>query len=447
MNVQAQPYLADQQLEDHFRDVKLPLISAVGMFILGAFTGYPVQIVGKLYPGEIILALVAVASVPGLFSMPRTIRSQVLIFLFAMLVGFGGYVLSDIYRESESTDYMRGWAHWGFMILSFLALVRLTYKQPKYLFIFMLGFSLVNGSVPFLLPGSTSSFINTWKFFAAVPIIIGCLYLVRKWRPIPVGIVLVFLGITSAALDTRSIALLCLLTAGLVVLAGKKKKVTDYQVSIRKNALIGAVVVLAGCVWAAIFVVQKYAEVYDLSGRQERSSTRRLAMALTTFDIIRESPFIGYGSWARDRNLAKKQERMMGKLEAVNVRGEHREDIIIAHSQVLQTWLEGGMLGVFFCLVFGIRLGFCIIHLGTKYPYHALVPFYIFLLWHSSWHLMFSPFRGTQRIFIAVTCVIITQVGYDLNLLRSASASREWLQNYWRQAMAPRPSYGQLDAT
>ena len=446
MYARPQTYALPNQLESPLRDKRLSFFPTAAMFLLGTATGYPIQVVGRIYPGELALALIALVAFIGLFSMPKSLRSQVLILLGAMLIGFIGYVLSDIYRGTEVKDYVRGWSRWVFMILNFLALVKLTYRQPKYLLAFMLGFSAVNGALPFLSPGLSRGFLFTWKFYLSVPISIFAVWILGNRHPKTTALCMFGLAVLNAGMDYRSMALVCLLTAGLVYLAGKVKDSGGSQLSLRATGLIWAALTLCMCVWGAIFIVQKYAEIHNLSDRQVRSSTRRLAIAKSTFEIIGQSPFIGYGSWARNPQLAKLQDKMIEKLKAVDTRGELRKDVVIAHSQVLQTWIEGGILGVLFCIVFGFQLGFAGVNLGLRRPYNALVPFYAFILWNSTWHLLFSPFKGTQRIFIPVACVVIVQIAYDMSLLRSVSSAREWLQNYWRQAMAPRPNYGQVDA-
>ena len=439
----AQSYALPNQLDSSPLDEKLPFPTAVAVFLLGAATGYPIQIVGRIYPGELVLVIVAIWAFIGLFAMDKSIRAQILLMVGAMLVGLAGYVASDIYRGTAVNDYVRGWSKWVFMITTFLALVKISYRQPKFLYIFMVGFSLVNGTLP-LVMGGGGGFFHTWKFFMAVPFTICCLYgmYLLRLRPTLVALALIFIGALHAALDTRAPALMCLLSAGLVLLASKKKSEATLQKSLKVMTVLASLVVLTAFAFGAVFIVTKYAEAYGLAGRQTRSTVRRIAMVKSTLSIIRDSPILGYGSWARNPLLAKKQEKMMEKLKAINTRGEQREDIIIAHSQVLQAWVEGGILGVAFCVFLGLRLGFSVVRLGMRYQYHLLVPFYAFMLWHCSWHLLFSPFKGTQRIFIPVACVVIVQIAYDMNLYRSMASAREWLKNYWSQATVPQPSYG-----
>src|SRR5690606_1589977 len=84
-----------------------------------------------------------------------------------------------------------------------------------------------------------------------------------------------------------------------------------------------------------------------------------------------------------------------------------QDNLIIAHSQILQGWLEGGLLGLTFFVTLGWQLGKQLLWQTFRSPHSPLLSVIVFIQLHCAWHLLFSPFSGAQRVFIPAACVFI----------------------------------------
>jgi hypothetical protein len=82
-------------------------------------------------------------------------------------------------------------------------------------------------------------------------------------------------------------------------------------------------------------------------------------------------------------------------------------DYIEAHSQLLESWIQGGILGVTFFLLLGYYIVATLRYLLFRRRYRPDCPFLVFLLVHALWNLLLSPFGDYQRLMIAFSVVAI----------------------------------------
>ncbi len=415
--VQSAGYLSINAIsQEHPERLGLAAIAVMG---LGIATSIPMQGIGKLYVGEVLMAAIALYAWFQLLSAPPKYRQLAYRFQVMFVLSLLGYVVSDIYRGIPAADYVRGWSRWGVMISNFVCLCWLASKSWGHLWQFAVGWQVGHALLPFIQGFAGQNFGYLWKFYFAFPLLVLMLFLLRKRSPKTLTAALIGFGVLSVALDFRSIALVCWLTAAITFLSDRR--LTQRTWNLKKSTMIKAVASLLLVAMVAVWAVQSLGAKYGYTERFYRSNMKRITFAKVTIEGIRQSPMIGYGSWAKNAELRKIRDRLIKKSGQDKVfREAHDKDLVIAHSQLLQGWLEGGILGVLFFVFFGYQLLRKSIYLIAERPYAMYMPMVILFCINASWHLVFSPFKGTQRIFIAIAAVAICYLGQEIATARQA---------------------------
>ncbi|HZL35137.1 MAG TPA: hypothetical protein VFC78_07495 [Tepidisphaeraceae bacterium] len=141
-----------------------------------------------------------------------------------------------------------------------------------------------------------------------------------------------------------------------------------------------------------------------------------------SLEAIVASPLLGYGSWPRSRALAHEYLRQMTLHAGHNWwLPEGDRDLIPSHSQLMQAWLEAGILGVpFFCYLIMSSCSWLKRLIG-QLELGAATGLVVIFLTMSVWDALFSPFSGAVRISIAITVALIAA----LDQLRQARSTEK----------------------
>jgi len=217
------------------------------------------------------------------------------------------------------------------------------------------------------------------------------------------------------------VALLCIITAAVTWLASRRSKQRDFLLKpVSRASIIGICFFMVFLMLASAVGIKTFGEKYGLAKRFQHSDDTRLASAMVTISAIRQSPLIGYGSWPRDAEFAAQRDRLVSKAKGTKThRMASQDDLIIAHSQVLQGWLEGGILGLTFFLVLGWQLGKQLLWQSLRGPRFGMTAAIVFVQLHCAWHIVFSPFSGAQRVFIPTACVFVCFVAQQMSQLKT----------------------------
>jgi hypothetical protein len=289
------------------------------------------------------------------------------------------------------------------------------------------GLAIGGWLTPFLYGGFVGP-AYFWKFHASVPACLLALVVAKHFKPwFAIG-AMGFLAIVSAVLDTRSIALLCLITAGITALATMRTSRLRRAVApISKTSIVVAGLLLLSVALGAVFFVKYFGDRYGYSKRGANSDATRLANAQVAFSAIKASPIIGYGSWPRNPELARQRDKLVAKAKGIPVnRMASQEDLIISHSQILQGWVEGGVLGFIFFVVLGWLIGKTLFWQTLIGPYSPLTPLLTFVLLECMWSLFLSPFSGGQRVYIPAACVFMCYVVEKRRQTHAGSSYLAW---------------------
>ena len=147
-----------------------------------------------------------------------------------------------------------------------------------------------------------------------------------------------------------------------------------------------------------------------------------------------DSPILGHGSYAKDL----KYTEMLSDIQVENgiqTDLEDQEDskgMIPAHSHLMSTWVQAGILGAIFWLYILWIVLKGIIRVATLRPPNA--PLYAWMLVGFSWDILFSPFGNTARMQEALMLVII------LDLQDTWQAVVKVAQQMIRSGIIRRPS-------
>lgn len=398
----------------------------IGACLLGIASAIPVQTIGRLYVGEMVLMAVAPVVALLLFGLRDQYGKTARAFLYAIIVTWIGYVISDIIRGTPSADYLRGWARWIAMGASFAALAWLGSKNIGYVTAFLAGLALGSCLVP-LAMGAFPGIKVYWKFYAGGPVCILTILFASRFRPWVSVAALLGLAVLSIALDSRSYAMLCILVAGIAWLAIRRSSNPQrIRTAVSKTSMVAAALMIVATAVSALLLIRLLGERYGYAERFERSNATRMVSATVTWTAIKQSPFIGYGSWPRDAELSRLRDKLVSEAKGTTAfRTAAQDELIIAHSQILQGWLEGGLLGLAFFGYLGWLLCRQLTWLSLIGPFTSLTPLIAFLQLLCAWNLVFSPFSAALRLYIPVTCVFICYVAakaQELKWTRSQGA-------------------------
>ena len=361
---------------------------------------------GQFFAGELIaLALLPLLLFDRFYFHRQVIKSQQWLWRFTTVLLLGllltsiGYVLSDYYRNNPPSDYLRGWARLFFLFVDILTFALIISMRLANLWIIVCGYCSF-GLLFLLLQGIS---LSDWKFGYSVPITLGCVTVLCVFSQLTVhlrGIFLIGLGLLNIYMDYRSLGSFCVVVAMIGWIN---------HWSQRGSARIIQSTVL-GVIALSLIGVVYYASQGSFDQRRQASNSIRLSSAMVAFSAVLESPLIGYGSWGRDTRFAKLYADVQFRMNKSQENPLYDSDLISkasipAHSQILEAWIEGGILGLSFFLVYFFILIRGIWALANSREPFQLSPLLCFLMIWGLWALFMSPFKGLTRYDIAMSCI------------------------------------------
>jgi O-antigen ligase len=307
-------------------------------------------------------------------------------------------MLSDIIRVTRPDQYLRGWARVGFVLTDFLSLAVITARDRRLLWWFGFGFGL--GAIVFLAAVKHAP-LSQWKIGYGEPSLLVLMALCAFLPARISSILLAGFALVSIFLDYRSLGALSLVSAGYLWIRARRPQ----------EALAGVgpmfkILLAGGLVLAAISYGLSLSEDKEAATRRVDSNAGRKAAIEVGLIGIAQSPIIGYGSWTENKELAEMFLKRMREYGGDKQYLAHAGVLFLPHSQVLQAWLEGGILGTafFLFLIYQlIRSGRWMILLR---PLDRLTPFMLNFLLSGAWGIFMSPF-GSLRISLALLAVIV----------------------------------------
>lgn len=367
------------------------------VFLCGVSQYYALNIVGTLYLSEILLPFIALLALVVKGSGALLKRFIFWVFLGAGFLTLVGYMLSDLYQGTEPAQYLRGWARVVVLITDFTALAILTASDRRNIWWMVLGLAI--GGIIFGLQAE----IQNWKFTYGPPLILmmACIGHFLSRRLTSIGFII--LGVLSVAFDSRIQAAVCLLVAAILWARWRRP-----DQPIKRFGQYWKVLIASGVV-SVILVAGLVATQKEYGWRRTDSNAGRIASIQVALQAISESPLIGWGSWTVSENLAAKYRRESIK-EGNTSYMRRGEDVFLAHSQLLQAWVEGGILATAFFFVLGYQLIRALKYTALTRHMDTFTPILLYFILYGLWDLVASPFAGNHRVLIALTSALICMV-------------------------------------
>jgi hypothetical protein len=431
MQFVAQSRPLNQSLPSSVRELGVELLPKAWPSVLAMLSGAGMHISfnlgGELYVGELMFLVALPFLLFDRFFINRTqCLQQVWLWqpmawlLVGLMFTMAGYILSDFYRNNAPSDYLRGWARLIFLGIDLLVVALLISIRRSNIWYLSFGYAVIG----LLILSQKENFINNdpWKFGYAMPItiaVIAFLCLQKKPSVHLRGVCLIGLGILHMFMDYRSLSAFCIIVAlmGWIYSASRKGGA--------KIVMLGLTAVIVAAMLSVIY----YASQGNFEQRRQASNSMRLSAAMVGINAVLESPFVGYGSWSKDARFAKQLADLQYRMSKTQENPLYDFDLIrqasfAAHSQILESWTEGGILGTTFFLFYLMLMTKGIIALTLKDHEERLDPLLGIFIIFALWALFLSPFKGLTRLDITFACmssiVAINLAGLKSKLITKA---------------------------
>jgi O-antigen ligase len=387
------------------------------VFLCGISSAFGIDLLGQLYWAELLLPLLTVGVV--LANPPRELFANrpFRILMLGVVLMFVGYVLSDIAADTPREMYLRGWARVAALGSSAFSLCVLCHRDKRSLWWFCIGMG-AGGIAANMLAGMP---LSQWKLGYGEPIaylVAGSGALLPMWMA---SMAIMLLGGLTILLDYRSLGVQLMLVAVAAFLRSRKVGLNQLMKNI-PLLVLGFGVVAVG----ALYLLNASRD--ENLARREVSNISRIAALRIGAQAIIDSPVIGYGSWGQGTKKYADMlyDETLGDLLSVGdgtvVGDPRRGSYFSAHSQIIQAWMEGGILAAVFFLAYVVLLakGFYRLLLNRSADY--LTPLLLYIFGTNLWASLMSPFLGNQRIAIALTVAAVVMLSIEQRTLATSNS-------------------------
>ncbi len=370
----------------------LPVATAV--FALGVLLAVELNLLGRLFGGELLLAAAAVLGMAENLHNRRFWNKNFTLLAGLFLLSLLAYVCSDLIRSNNRNNALRGWAREIFTLFDMIGFYVISRRNKFRLPVLVVGMAFGE-----LLTYKENLFLVEWKYYLSLPTVGAALGLIaitlRKHHLAASVAVLVAFGFTNALLDSRAGGGVCFLAAAMLVIRAIPSSASW---GLFAPVLRGVSVAFLICLlWLSVRGTQK-----PFENRRDLSLAFRSASVLTALSTIRSHPLLGIGSWT---NTYEGERVHQAALASFGVRRDAEIENQAGHSAILQSWVEAGFLGA---AVFLFYLGFlirCAWKL-TAEPFSAFTAFATYQIGFALWHCLFSPYLGSLRIEIGFAMAV-----------------------------------------
>jgi hypothetical protein len=402
----------------------------LAVFVLPAVRFVEFNLGGSLYLTDLLLLMLFF----GMVACRREARALLRrglprTFLVLALLWLGAQVVTDIVRHTPPGDFVRGWSKIIFTGTHFSALYVLLHGQLRRIKTYAWG--LVAGSaLAFLITPGSAGRAYPWKFGFSYPVTVAFFLLASRGKGSGLGpsMLAAGVGVLNIVFGSRSTGALCLLTAVYLVwraIGLRRARRSPSQLKTR-NVIAVAAVLLLGC-WGAVSAYEHAAstgllgrDAQDLYALQSSGDYGMLiggrSEILIGLEAAYDSPWLGHGSWAKDPEYVELYRETMELLGYGS--GLHEESLeegnITAHSHILGSMVEAGILGaVFWGWIAFLAIRTALRIYCVRHPLTPLIVFFLFLL---LWDIFFSPYAAYYRFvtpFYVIALMTWLQLGTE----------------------------------
>jgi hypothetical protein len=365
-------------------------------------TRFYIVVVGQLMIAE-ILAFISLPLInfQKLFANNKDLKIVVISLVYFLIF----QVFSDVINESDSVDYLRGWAVILFAIISTIFLTK-QFSTNKYSIIYyLLGIFLVRlffgeGELNLSIQEENSNYfkVRFVGFISPGVIITSFILFTRNFKR---SAILLFLGysLVCFSLDARSTGIIFLIS--FIFLYIKYLGIYLTRFRLLGYGFFISISLFLGYIYYVGLVLNS-----DFGGSNAQNQLNAASNPYNPFELlysgrkevfvsfyaIADKPILGHGSWAKD--LDGKYGRL---LVSLSTNSQYDKDFIPSHSIIFSSWLYAGVFGVLSLgYVFFILFRSVLFH----YKYRIFDSYTLILIvisFEMLWHMFFSPF-GLLRV-------------------------------------------------
>lgn len=407
--------------------------------LLAALLGFGSQMSVELVGQLIVSEMLALPAALGLLivSPQRLFRNKEfrLFFLLALAMLLG-YLMAMVIAGAPMAFVAKRLANVVFMLVSLFTLCHLFLNDRRAILAYLIasGLAAIAVSLNDRLPVT----ITTWKRnyaggFSSLAIALSCLL-----PPLMQRGSYVLASLVHFTMNARSAAGMFLLAVG----SSFAKQFTQ-RMRHKGFAVAAVALVLGGSLVGLVQLKKAFEELNRDKGLayQIDSKAMRMAALQVAFETILDSPVFGHGNPEQDAVLDRKLAKKIVENYATEKgpKPDLTKDVkFIAHSKVLDAWLEGGILGALFFFVLFYRVGMAYAFALFARPADRFSTLYFYLCVHGMWHTLFSPFKGINRIGTAMTIAFLCVVWQERAMLLGAPSP---------SGAAPAPRNGRTPGT
>ncbi|WP_158748687.1 hypothetical protein [Acidobacterium sp. S8] len=410
-------------------------------FLTGLASCFVFHLVGDLPGSELVL----IPFIPILFALhPERVSQKSLRPVF-LLMGLWllGQVISDTYRHTEITDWLRGDARIVFFFLDTIGLASLLARNERRKGLFIFAYA-VGTILQVKIQPTPYMQVAPWKFgysygVTLLATLASCYFYARR-RYRSASVILLGMAALHLIMNFRSPMLILLITVFILfpILPERigRHRILPQQGSLARAFMLVVLVLtaggLAGIALSRIAGAGFLGEQAQLKQQAQSSGKFGVLIGgrseiLVSARAVLDSPILGHGSYAKDMRYVE----MLNDLritygysdEEAEVDDADESALIPTHSHLMGAWVEAGILGaVVWCYILLLTMK-SILKITLHPP--ALAPLYSFMLIGTVWSVLFSPFGLTGRILLAFLLVVMSDLsqGSSPSVLRRARQS------------------------
>lgn len=399
------------------------------------------KLVGTLFLQD----LIAVFLLPILLAITpqaRKLLKPLKLFLLLALVWLAGAILTDFLVESAFEDLARGWSKILLYAIHAVVLWLLSRGNLTVLAIYLVASGFSYGVKALVLPSELAE-ADPWKFGVGIGLLLIASSLSaifsRKWflvRQIPI-ILTLLVGTLSLLLNSRSLFAIALLSVLYTVGASFLSNRLPLQRFINRGSFL--LIIILGLLFSQLMSAG-YGELASRGTLGEAARTKYVAQtagnmsllqggrpeSLVSIQAIKDSPFIGHGSWAKDRyytNMYFNELKWRGLVvESQWIYFDRdQKDIIPSHSHLLGSWVESGILGApiwIYSIILAFEALYVVIKLRSI-PSLMVIATAFFLIWD----VLFSPFGAEGRMLKAAQICVLISISTTIRTLTSKTSN------------------------
>jgi hypothetical protein len=380
-----------------------------------------IELVGQLYVNEVFLGVFLTYKFLTGDVFLNKIEKQILAMILLWLLG---QVASDLLNNTDSSDYLRGWAKITTFAVAFLALSNIIKSSEDVIYYFF-GIAVLKFFTPVITFFQQIDYLVLWKFGVGNSLLLFfSVLLIKKIHKLNGGYVIkilpsvaflhILFGVGSFFLNSRSFAAISIVVGVILYLYyfyGEK--------SIGFAAIFSslAAIILIANIMAGVYAYGASSGLFgeDSKIKYEMQTSYEIGLISLLFGgrseglvstiAIADSPIIGHGSWAKDIKYSLLHHDIRRQFSDDNSEVDPTQiygfsELIPTHSYILGSWVEAGVLGG----VFWLYIIYLLIFVAFPFywrdrgffgvVYIITAPFFL-------WDIMFSPFGANVKFEIA----------------------------------------------